>query len=70
MRMLLVHGARSCLAAANRYSKKDPLHEWALQLKERRGHSRATVPLANKIARIAWKVWKEDRDYWIERQAA
>ncbi|MCP4201229.1 MAG: IS110 family transposase [bacterium] len=70
LRMLLVHGARSCLAAAKRYNKKDPLHEWALQLKERRGHNRATVALANKIARIAWKVWKEDRDYWIERQAA
>ncbi len=70
LRMLLIHGARSCLAATKRYDKKDPLSEWALQLEQRRGHNRACVALANKIARIAWKVWKEDRDYWIERQAA
>ena len=70
LRMLLIHGARSCLAAAKRYKKKDPLSEWALQIEQRRGHNRACVALANKIARIAWRVWKEDRDYRIERQAA
>lgn len=70
LRMLLIHGARSCLAAAKRYDKKDPLHQWALQLEQRRGHNRATVALANKLARIAWRTWKEDRDYRIEGQAA
>lgn len=70
LRMLLIHGARSCLAAAKRYDKKDPLHQWALQLKQRRGHNRAAVALANKIARIAWSVWKDNRDYRVERRAA
>ena len=26
--------------------------------------------LANKMARIAWTVWREDRDFTIVRQAA
>ena len=57
LRMLLIHGARSCLAAAKRHQKKDPLSKWALQVEQRRGYNRATVALANKIARIAWRVW-------------
>ena len=70
LRMLLIHGARSCLAAAKRCQKKDPLHAWALEVQQRRGHHRATVALANKIARIAWRVWKDDRDFSLVRRAA
>lgn len=70
LRMLLVHGARSCLVAAKRCQKEDPLSAWALQLEQRRGHNLATIALANKIARIAWRVWKEDRDFSLVRQAA
>ena len=70
LRMLLVHGARSSLAAAKKYDKKDPLSVWALEVKQRRGHNLATAALANKTARIAWSVWREDRDFWLERQAA
>ena len=68
--MLLIHGARSSLAAAKKYKKKDPLSVWALEVKQRRGHNVATVALANKMARIAWRVWRQDRDFWLERQAA
>ncbi len=70
LRMLLIHGARSSLAAAKKYNKKDPLSVWALELRQRRGHNLATVGLANKMARIAWTVWSEDRDFWLQRQAA
>ena len=70
LRMLLIHGARSSLAAAKKYKKKDPLSVWALELRQRRGHNVATVALANKMARIAWRVWRQDRDFWLERQAA
>ncbi len=70
LRMLLIHGARSSLAAAKKYKKKDPLSVWALEVQQRRGHNRATVALANKMARIAWRVWRQDRDFWLERQAA
>jgi transposase len=70
LRMLLIHGARCVLSIAKRQNRKDPLLEWALHVEQRRGHNRATVALANKLARIAWRVWKEDRDYRIEREAA
>ena len=70
LRMLLIHGARSCLLAAKRRTIKHPLDEWALDLEQRRGHNRAAVALANKMARIAWTVWKQGRDYRVEKRAA
>jgi len=70
LRMLLIHGARSSLLAAKRRVQKRPLDRWVLDLEQRRGHNRAAVALANKMARFAWTVWKEDRDYRVERRAA
>lgn len=70
LRMLLIHGARSRLAASKRHDCKDPLHDWALAIEARRGHNRAAVALANKMARIAWRVWREDRDYLQKLKAA
>ncbi len=63
LRMLLTHGARAVLLAAK--SRKDPdrLRTWALEVEHRRGHNRATIALANKLARIAWAVWFHDRDF-------
>jgi transposase len=58
LRMLLIHGARSILAHAKR-SKTPPLDRlraWALEREKARGHNKATVALANKLARIAWAV--------------
>jgi transposase len=60
LRTLLIHGARSVLLAAKRHSHPDQLRRWALCLQNRRGHNRATVALANKLARIAWAVWTRD----------
>ena len=70
LRWLLIHGARSCLLAAKRAPNSKPLYTWALEVEKRRGHNRAAVALANKIARIAWTVWREDRDFTLVRQAA
>jgi transposase len=55
-RMLLVHGARSALLAAHRVSVPDQLQAWALRTAHARGHNVATVALANRIVRIAWRV--------------
>lgn len=60
LRMLLTHGARSVLFGAKRCKDVDRLRQWALTVEKRCGHSRATIALANKIARIAWAVWKRD----------
>jgi transposase len=65
LRRLLVHGARAVLAAARRRAASQrpigALQHWALQLAERRGPNRATVALANKLARIVWAVWTRDQ---------
>ena len=61
--MLLVHGARSALLAARRSKQPDPLQLWALRVQLRSGHNKATVALANRLARIAWRVWRDQRTY-------
>ena len=63
LRMLLTHGARSILWHAKRQERPDRLRAWALKIQETRGHNKATCALANKLARIAWAVWRSDMDY-------
>lgn len=63
LRMLLVHGARSVLCRAKRPNRSDRLSHWARELEARLGHNKATVALANKLARIAWCVWRKEHDY-------
>jgi transposase len=63
IRMLLIHGARSVLCHAHKAQQHDRLRSWSLRLEKRVGHNKATVALANKLARIAWAVWKYDRDF-------
>jgi transposase len=63
LRTLLVHGARSVLTAAATKSQNDQLRTWALKQREAHGYRKAAVALANKLARIAWAVWKSDRDF-------
>jgi transposase len=57
LRMLLTHGARSVLCHAKRPARRGRLQQWALALERTRGHNKATIALANKLARIAWAVW-------------
>jgi transposase len=63
IRMLLIHGARSILCHAKKAKQHDRLRTWALALEKRIRHNKAAVALANKLARIAWAVWKKDKDY-------
>ena len=63
LRTLLIHGGRSVLAAAHRTKEVDHLRGWALTVERQRGRNRAAVALANRLARIAWAVWRHDRDF-------
>jgi transposase len=63
LRALLIHGARSVLWHAKRMEKPDHLRAWAVALEKRIKHNKAATALANKLARIAWAVWKKDRDF-------
>lgn len=63
LRMLLIHGARAVLAAAPQMKRPDRLRKWALALAARVGHNKATVALANKLARYAWAVATHEADF-------
>jgi transposase len=60
LRMLLIHGARAVLWTAKTTHSPDRLQSWALRLEQSRGHNKAAVALANKLARIAWAVWRHE----------
>jgi transposase len=60
LRTLLISGARSALLAAHRRKQPDRLQRWALEVHRLRGHNRAAVAFANKLARIVWAVWRHD----------
>lgn len=69
LRTMLIHGARSVLLAAKRRTP-DRLRAWALARESARGHNKAATALANKLARIAWAVWKHDRPFHSTPDAA
>ena len=68
LRCLLTHGARAVLLAAQRTQRATPhrvtrLQQWAVSVAARRGHNKAAIALANKLARIIWAVWHHEVDY-------
>ena len=67
--MLLTHGARAVLWRARSREQPDQLRAWALRLEQRRGHNKATIALANKLARVVWAVWRREAEF-VERPVA
>jgi transposase len=65
LRMLLIHGARAvlCHAKTKTAPAPDRLRTWALERERLRGHNKAAVALANKLARIVWAVWQTGHAY-------
>src|SRR5690606_18994470 len=65
LRMLLIHGARSALLAAEQRRKAGKplsrIQAWTLERSEQGHRIQAAVALANKMARIVWAVWKHER---------
>jgi transposase len=61
LRTLLVHGARSVVARAKH--KDDRLSRWVTGIAQRRHPNVAAVALANKTARMAWAMLRNDTDY-------
>ena len=70
LRMLLVHGARSVLCRTHHSPPGGRLRTGAASLEARRGHNKATVALANKLARLAYAVCKHDADFKEDAIAA
>jgi len=61
LRTLYIHGARAVLQHSA--SKTDRFSLWAQALKERRGHNKACVAVANKMARMAWVIMARGETY-------
>jgi transposase len=66
VRMLLTHGARAVLWGAKRLENPDRLRTWALQVEKLRGHNKAAIALANKLARIIWVVWRTGKEFEVQ----
>lgn len=63
LRTLFIHGARSVLRhSAN---KTDRFSLWAQALLVRRGHNKACVAVANKMARMAWVIMAKGETYRV-----
>jgi transposase len=54
LRTLLIHGARAAITRGQKNCP--PLAQWVQPVVARRGHNKAVVALANKLARIAWVI--------------
>jgi transposase len=68
LRCLLTHGARAVLLAAQRTVRTTPhratrFQQWAVTLAARRGHNKAAIAVANKLARMIWAVWHRETDF-------
>ena len=53
-RHLSASGARAVVIQAEK--KDDPLSRWINRIRAERGYNKATVALANKMARMGWAV--------------
>jgi len=63
LRALLIHGARANLLTMKTKQKTDALSKWALNLLEKKGWGKASVALANKMARIMWHLLAHKETY-------
>lgn len=64
LRAILIHGARANLLAIKRKKNiSDGLSKWALDLLEKKGWGKASVALANKMARIMWHIVAYKEEY-------
>lgn len=67
LRSLLVHGGRAVLYSGDATQRAgrplDALRAWGLRVRDRSGHNKAAVAIANKMARIVWATWRYEKDF-------
>ena len=63
LRTLYIHGARAVLRHSAK--KQDRFSRWAQAVLVRRGHNKACVAVANKLARMAWVIMATGESYRI-----
>lgn len=63
-RYLLIHGARAALSRMIAgYTPEHRRNPWVMELVARRGKNKASVALANKMARVAWSMLIQGTEY-------
>ena len=68
LRTLLVHGARSIIY--HHRALEDPRSRWVKKLVERRGFHKTNIALANKNARVLWKLLVTPGEQFTQQLAA
>ena len=63
LRTLFIHGARAVLRHSA--AKADRFSRWAQAVLQRRGHNKACVAVANKMARMAWVIMAKGETYRV-----
>lgn len=61
LRCLLIQGAKAVVSRAG--TKTDKLSQWINRIVQTRGHNRACVAYANKMARMAWAITVSGEEY-------
>ena len=70
LRTLLMHAARGTLSHSLHPTKPSPFRTWARTVAARRGSNIATAAIANRLARMVWRVWRDNRPFVVEGPAA
>ena len=61
LRYLLIQGAKAVVSRA--VTITDKLNQWINRIVQSRGHNRACVAYANKMARMVWAISASDEEY-------
>ena len=70
LRTLLIHAARGTLSHSFHPDRATPFRRWARSVAERRGANIAIAAIANRLARMVWRVWRDERPFVVARPAA
>jgi len=65
LRTMLIHGARAAICRSR--NKDTPLAQWVNPMVARRGMNKTVVALANKIARIGWRIVARGQHYDVNK---
>ena len=65
-----MHGARAVLSHSLNPATTTPFRTWARAVADRRGSTIATAAIANRLARMVWRVWRDDRPFVAEGPVA
>ena len=65
-----MHGVRAVLSHSGNLTKTTSFRTWARAVAARRGTNMATAAIANRLARMVWRVWRDDRPFVAETREA